>query len=61
MLRKLGSNIHGVAGLEFAIAAPVLIFCVMNAADMGYYMYSRMEVDNAAQMGAGCLEDLQQR
>jgi Flp pilus assembly protein TadG len=52
MLRRLGADKRGVAGLEFAIAAPLLIFCVMNAADMGYYMYSRMEVENAAQMGA---------
>ena len=43
---------HGTAAVEFALAATLLIVGLVNAVDFGYYMYQRMEVENAAEAGA---------
>jgi Flp pilus assembly protein TadG len=43
---------RGVAAVEFAIAATLLVSGILNAVDLGVYEYKRMEVENAAQMGA---------
>jgi len=45
-------DVRGVAAMEFAIAAMILVFAVLNAIDVGLYEYRRMEVENAAQVGA---------
>ena len=42
----------GAAAIEFALIAMTLALCVMNAADVGLYLYQRMEVENATQMAA---------
>jgi hypothetical protein len=42
----------GVAAVEFAISAAILVFGLLNTVDLGYYIYRRMEVENAAQVGA---------
>ena len=51
-LRKFGVAARGVAGVEFAIMGPLLAIGLLNAVDVGYYAYQRMEVENAAEMGA---------
>jgi Flp pilus assembly protein TadG len=51
-LRQFGADARGVAGIEFAIMGPLLALGLVNAVDVGYYAYRRMEVENAAQVGA---------
>jgi Flp pilus assembly protein TadG len=52
MLEAFRSNARETAAIEFAIGAVVLVTAVLNAIDVGYYEYQRMEVENAAQVGA---------
>jgi Flp pilus assembly protein TadG len=40
------------AAIEFAGTAGLLSVGLLNAVDVGYYMYQRMQVENAAQVGA---------
>jgi Flp pilus assembly protein TadG len=47
-----GPDKRGVAAVEFSIAAMMLIVGILNAADVGLYEYRRMQVENAAQVGA---------
>ena len=51
-LRKFGAAARGVAGVELALTAPLLALGLVNAVDVGYYAYQRMEVENAAEVGA---------
>jgi Flp pilus assembly protein TadG len=51
-LRLLGRDRGGGAAVEFALASLLLVLAVLNAIDFGYYMYQRMEVEYAAQVGA---------
>lgn len=54
-IRKLPSfrrDARGTAAIEFAGAGMLLAVGLLNAVDFGYYMYQRMEVENAAQVGA---------
>lgn len=50
--RAFGHDRRGTAAVEFALAATLLIVGLLNAVDFGYYMYQRMEVENAAEAGA---------
>lgn len=50
MMRDLASDTRGVASIEFALAATLIITAALNAADLGSYVYSSMQVENAAQM-----------
>jgi len=43
---------RGVASVEFAIVAVFMMTAILNAADVGSYVYQAMEVENAAQMAA---------
>lgn len=43
---------NGAVAVEFATAGMLLVLGVLNAVDMGLYEYKRMEVENAAQVGA---------
>jgi Flp pilus assembly protein TadG len=52
MLHVFCEDRRGVAAVEFAIAAMFLVLGLLNAVDVGYYTYQRMEVENAAQVGA---------
>lgn len=52
MMQKFGSDRRGVAGIEFAICLTLLILGFVNAVDVGYYIYQRMQVEMAAQSGA---------
>jgi Flp pilus assembly protein TadG len=51
-LRLFGADARAVAGIEFALTGAVLVLGLLNAVDLGYYAYRRMEVENAAEMGA---------
>lgn len=51
-LRGCRDDVSGVAAVEFSIVAAVLIVGLLNALDVGLYEYRRMEVENAAQVGA---------
>jgi len=42
---------RGVAAIEFAIFVGMLSLALLNAADIGVYIYQRMEVENATEMG----------
>jgi Flp pilus assembly protein TadG len=42
----------GTAGIEFALVAGTLCLIMLNAFDLANYIYKRMQVENAAQMGA---------
>ena len=50
--RAFWRNAHGVAGIEFALLAMTLSVALLNAVDVGYYVYRRMQVEMAAQVGA---------
>lgn len=50
MMRDLASDTRGVASIEFALAATLIITAALNAADVGSYVYHSMQVENAAQM-----------
>jgi len=51
-LRRFRRDAGGGAAIEFGIAAIFLVLGALNAVDFGYYMYQRMEVEYAAQVGA---------
>src|ERR1700738_1969732 len=51
-LARLGQDRRGTAAVEFALVAGLLAVGLLNTIDFGYYMYTRMEVENAAEMGA---------
>ena len=52
MLRLFCRDTRGTAAIELAGAAMLMIVGVLNAVDLGLYEYKRMEVENAAQVGA---------
>lgn len=51
-LAKLRADRRGVAAIEFAIFAGLLSFAILNVIDISIYIYQRMEVENATEMGA---------
>lgn len=51
-LHLFGADARGVAAIEFAITGLLLAIGLLNAVDVGYYAYRRMEVENAAEVGA---------
>jgi len=51
-IRWFCADARGVVAVEFAITGLMLADGLLNAVDMGYYIYRRMEVENAAQAGA---------
>jgi uncharacterized membrane protein len=52
MLRLFRHDNGGTAAVEFGVSALFLVLGLLNAVDLGYYTYRRMEVENAAQVGA---------
>ena len=50
MITALFRDTRGVASVEFAIVAVFMMTSILNAADVGGYVYQAMEVENAAQM-----------
>ena len=51
-LRLFGADARGVAAIEFGVTGLMLAIALVNAVDVGYYAYRRMEVENAAEVGA---------
>lgn len=45
-------DIRGASAIEFALSGIFLAAGLINAGDVSYYIYLRMEVENAAQVGA---------
>ena len=43
---------RGVSAIEFSLFAGMLSLGVLNTADVSIYIYKRMELENATQMGA---------
>lgn len=50
MTRLFFAEDRGVVSVEFALAAVLIITAMLNAADVGEYVYQSMQVENAAQM-----------
>lgn len=48
----LNRDRRGVAAIEFAVFAGLLSLVVLNTTDISFYIYQRMQVENAAQMAA---------
>ena len=48
---RLANDKRGLAAIEFALIGGTLIFGLFNMIDFGRYLYAKMEVQNAAQMG----------
>ena len=51
-LAAIRSDERGVAAIEFAFFATLLSLGLLNTADVGIYIYKRMELENAAQTAA---------
>ena len=51
-MRAFGREENGLAAIEFALIAGTLSVGLLNAVDVGVFAFKRMEVENAAQMGA---------
>jgi hypothetical protein len=51
-LRLFGADARGLAGIDFVITGMMLVLGLVNAADVGLYVYKRMEAENAADVGA---------
>jgi hypothetical protein len=51
-LRLLRANARGTAAIEFGFTGLMLVLGLLNAVDVGFYAYRRMEVENAAEAGA---------
>jgi Flp pilus assembly protein TadG len=52
ILRLFYRDTRGVAAIEMALAGMMLVLGVLNVVDLGVYAYKKMEVANAAQVGA---------
>jgi Flp pilus assembly pilin Flp len=59
MIRKLAAKVNairtdrrGVAAIEFSLFVGFLSVAVLNTADVSIYIYKRMQVENATEMGA---------
>jgi len=52
MVTAIRSDQRGVSAIEFSFFAGLLSLGVLNTADVSIYIYQRMELENAAQMGA---------
>ncbi len=51
-LLKAAGEQHGVAAIEFGLVASFLSISTLNVSDMAVYALDRLEVENAASMGA---------
>lgn len=51
-LRRYRSEQGGAAAVEFALVLSLLVIPILNVVDFAMYAWNRMQVDNAAQVGA---------
>lgn len=52
LLAAWSAQAHGAAAVELALVTPVLVVAMLNIVDVSMYAFNRMQVQNAAQMGA---------
>ena len=52
LLKRLAKCDRGAAAIEFAFIGGFMCVAMLNAADISIYIFDRMQVQNAAQMGA---------
>jgi Flp pilus assembly protein TadG len=52
LARELRGDSRAVAAIEFAIIASVLAVAALNVADISVFLFDRLQVENAAEMGA---------
>jgi Flp pilus assembly protein TadG len=52
LTRELKRDSRAVAAIEFAIIASVLAVAALNVADISVFLFDRLQVENAAEMGA---------
>jgi Flp pilus assembly pilin Flp len=52
LTRHFRKDSRGVAAVEFAFIASAVGFVMLNVADLAIYLFDRLEVENATQMGA---------
>lgn len=50
-LARLNGDQRGTAAIEFSVFAGLVSFAVLNTTDISIYMFQRMELQNAAQVG----------
>jgi Flp pilus assembly protein TadG len=50
-LRAFGRDAGGASAVEFVLWLALLAYPLINVFDLGLYVYQRMQVENAAQMG----------
>ena len=51
-IEALGPDQRGVSSIEFALFAGLLSVGLLNTVDLSLYIYKRLELENATQMGA---------
>jgi Flp pilus assembly protein TadG len=51
-LKHFARETRGVAAIEFAAFAGFLSIALLNVVDLGRFLYQRMQVENAVEMGA---------
>ena len=51
-MRMLARDQRGVAAVEFALVAGTLSFAMLNCTDVARFYVQRMQLENAARMGA---------
>lgn len=51
-LARFGGDESGIAAVEFAIVAPVLVFMLLGMMDIGFAVSKRMALDSAVRAGA---------
>jgi len=52
LLSSLRTDIRGLASIEFALIAGFLCYALLNVADVSVFLFDRVQVNNATQMGA---------
>lgn len=57
-LARFGIDTRASAAAEMAMIFPIVGFVTMNVVDLATYMYSKMQVDLAAQQAAGIVRSL---
>jgi Flp pilus assembly protein TadG len=50
-LKDFGRATDGASAVEFVLCLSLLVYPLINVFDLGLYVYQRMQVENAAQMG----------
>src|SRR5579872_3044386 len=51
-LRRLRKDSRGVAAIEFALIVSFLAISFLNVSDLALFLFDRLQVENAAEMGA---------